>query len=152
MKILTQILIVVKTVCIAKRHQRICSELSVIMIWSQDSPLMLNIEYLPANTALLPRMSELCLRFSFNYSILPQLSLFPNWIGQYALLDLWKYDSRNMQIILQCNWTSMICQQKLQICHESASLCLISRYSYSISPRLTWLLSGIGEYTAIDLS
>ena len=61
------------------------------------------------------------------------------------LPTLWDADQR-------CARTSMICQQKLRICHEWVSLCLILWHKYSISPSLFWLPNGIGEYAVWDLS
>jgi hypothetical protein len=53
---------------------------------------------------------------------------------------------------LRCAKTSMICQQKLWLCHEYVSPCLTLCHKYSISPSLFCLPNGIGKYAMLDLS
>jgi len=51
----------------------------------------------------------------------------------------------------RCARTSVICQQKLWLCHKYVSQCLRFSHKYSISPSLFELPNGIGEYAVIDL-
>jgi len=58
----------------------------------------------------------------------------------------------DMPMILQCTRTSIIGQQKQQLCQQNVSPCLIFSPKYSISPRLSRLTTGIGQYAVIDWS
>jgi len=56
-----------------------------------------------------------------------------------------------MQRIFRRTWISIICQQMLRRCYESASRYLILWHSNSISPRLRLLPNGIHKYAGLDL-
>jgi len=56
-----------------------------------------------------------------------------------------------MQRILRRTWISIIWQQMLRHCYESASWYLVFWHSNSLSPRLTLLPNEIGKFAGLDL-